>query len=187
MNLKQVLADPPAPHKDSSGQFFLMGLSEEVLSFVSERLNSDSQTVETGCGISTVMFALTGARHIVISPAQHEFQIIQAYCHEHHIPTDRVNFLLGASQHILPTLQMPPLDAVLIDGLHGFPAPYIDWFYTASKLRVGGLLIVDDTWVWTCQVLKDVLGEQPEWEMVADFPPRTTIFKKLAEGSESLD
>ena len=187
MNLQQVLSDPPTAHKDAAGNYYSMGLSNEVLSFIHANIHDDSITLETGGGISTAIFALAGSHHTVITPAEHEFERIREYCRERDISTDKVRFTLGMSQWVLPTLELPPLDMVLIDGCHGFPAPYIDWFYTAGKLKIGGLLVVDDIWVWSCQVLKDFLQDQPEWEMVADFPPKTTVFRKLAEGSEYLE
>jgi hypothetical protein len=130
---------------------------------------------------------LSGARHTVISPAEHELEEIRKYCSEKGISIDKVNFIVGMSQHVLPNIELPELDLLLIDGLHGFPAPYIDWFYTAAKIKIGGFLVVDDVWLWSCQILSDFLQAQPEWKLVGDFPPRTTIFKKLAEGSEYLE
>jgi hypothetical protein len=37
------------------------------------------------------------------------------------------------------------LDLVLIDGDHAFPASFIDWYYTAEQVKLGGYVIVDDT------------------------------------------
>jgi hypothetical protein len=79
------------------------------------------------------------------------------------------------------------LDLVLIDGRHGFPAPFIDFYYVAEKLNINGLLVVDDTWVWTGDVLKQYLLSEPEWELEADFSPRTSIFRKLAHGSQTKE
>ncbi len=67
---------------------------------------------------------------------------------------------------------------MLIDGGHGFPTPYVDWFYTAGKLKKGGFLIVDDVGLWSCQILRDFLIEQPHWEFVAEYEERTAVFRK---------
>ena len=88
------------------------------------------------------------------------------------------------SEHVLPKLDTGPLDVVLIDGRHGFPAPFIDWFYTAGKLKTGGLLVVDDTCLWPPKVLRDLLAEQPQWELIRDFHLRCSVFRKVGEGSE---
>jgi hypothetical protein len=71
---------------------------------------------------------------------------------------------------------------VLIDGAHGFPIPFLDWYYTADRLNVGGLLAIDDTEIWTGHVLKMFLMAEPEWKLEADYGPRSVIFRKLQHG-----
>jgi len=182
MNLNDLLKDPPRPHEG-----MVMGLTEAALRFISENIDDECNTLETGCGFSTVVFALTGSRHTVIAPAPGEFEITKTYCRERGIPTDQIEFIAEPSQKVLPALELPPLDLVLIDGGHGFPTPYLDWFYTAGKLKKGGFLIVDDVWLWSCEILRDFLNEQPEWEFVNEYDARTTIFRKLEDGSEWLE
>jgi predicted O-methyltransferase YrrM len=165
----------------------VMGLTEAALRFIYENVGQSCVTLETGCGLSTVVFAITGSRHTVIAPAPGEFAIVQAYCRDRGIPTGQIDFVNAPSQQALPGLESPPLDMVLIDGSHGFPAPYLDWFYTAGKLKPGGLLIVDDVWLWSCQMLRDFLVEQPQWEVVAEYEERTAVFRKIGDGSEWLE
>jgi hypothetical protein len=186
MILDDILRNPPKPHVQS-GKKVSMGLTSPVLRFIHSNVDASSATLETGCGLSTVVFALTGAHHIVISPAADEFEYLTHYCADRRISTGRVTFIPGSSQAVLPALSKPPLDLVLIDGCHGFPAPYIDWFYTAAALKIGGHVIVDDTWLWSCQVLRDFLHAQPQWRLVGEYHDRTAIFQKLEEGSEWLE
>ncbi|MCA1632221.1 MAG: class I SAM-dependent methyltransferase [Acidobacteria bacterium] len=186
MNLDQVLNDPPKPHNEA-GQLIVMGLTTDGLRFIRDNADQSSATLETGCGLSTVAFALTGSRHFAISPAGSEFEILKSYCRERGIATAQIDFIESPSETVLPTLALPPLDLVLIDGRHGFPAPYIDWFYTAGRLKKGGHVIVDDVWVWSGQILRDFLAEQPQWEFVAEYEGRTAVFKKLAEGAEWME
>jgi hypothetical protein len=42
-------------------------------------------------------------------------------------------------------------------------------------------------WLWSCEILRDFLNEQPEWEFVNEYDARTTIFRKLEDGSEWLE
>src|SRR6185503_19887034 len=93
-------------------------------------------------------------------------------------PVERIGFHIGKSEKILPCLETNELDLLLIDGEHAFPTPFIDWYYTADRLRVGGVIIVDNTQLWTGQVLKRFLLEEPEWSLVEEFSTRTAIFKK---------
>ncbi|MEP6740885.1 MAG: class I SAM-dependent methyltransferase [bacterium] len=149
--------------------------------FISEHVDESSHTLETGCGLSTVLFALSGARHICITPAKEEIERIKDYCQTNGIPIDHLTFHMDLSEKVLPGVECEPLDLVLIDGRHGFPAPFIDFYYTADKLKVGGLLVIDDTWLWTGDVLKQNLLLEPEWKLEADFSPRTSVFRKLAD------
>ena len=187
MNLAHILENPPLPHEDDVGQHVLWGITKEVSYFISEHVNDASYTLETGCGLSTVLFALSRARHICITPAQDEIERIKDYCMKNDIPTDQITFHPDISEIVLPGLKCEPLDLVLIDGRHGFPAPFIDFYYTAGKLKTGGFLIVDDTWLWTGEMLKQYLLLEPEWKHEAEFSPRTSVFRKLAEGSQSKE
>ncbi|MGH9904115.1 MAG: class I SAM-dependent methyltransferase [Pyrinomonadaceae bacterium] len=187
MNLNEVLNDPPKPHADFEGELMVFGLTEAALRFIYENINDRCNTLETGCGLSTVVFALTGSCHTVIAQAPNEIEITKSYCSDRGIPTSQITFVAQPSQKVLPLFDSSPLDLVLIDGGHGFPTPYLDWFYTAGKLKKGGFLIVDDIGLWTCQILRDFLIEQPQWELVEEHTQRTSIFRKLEDGSEWLE
>jgi hypothetical protein len=54
-------------------------------------------------------------------------------------------------------------------------------------LKKGGFLIVDDVGLWSCQILRDFLIEQPHWEFVTEYEERTTVFRKVEDGSEWLE
>ena len=186
VNLADILLDPPTPHLED-GKYVSMRLTTDALKFILENVDKSCATLETGCGLSTVVFALTGARHVSIAPIADEFEVLKKYCLDRDIPTAQIDFIAAGSQSILPTLDVPPLDLVLIDGCHGFPAPYIDWFYTAGKMKKGGHVIIDDTWVWSCEILRDFLAEQRQWKFVTEYEHRTAIFEKLEDGSEWLE
>lgn len=187
MNLAQIIENPPTPHQDATGQYVLWGLTKEVLNFISEHVGPSSHTLETGCGLSTVVFAFLGAHHICITPGEQEIERIRDYCSQNEVCTSRITFHSDISENVLPALECEPLDLVLIDGRHGFPAPFIDFYYTAGKLKIGGLLVVDDTWLWTGEMLKQYLLSEPEWKHEAEFSQRTAVFRKLAEGSQSKE
>jgi len=182
MNLTDVLNDPPRPHEG-----IVMGLTEAAVAFIYDNISNESSSLETGCGLSTVAFALRGSRHTVIAPAPREFEIIKQYCKDRGIQTSQIDFIAEPSQKVLPGLEPTSLDLVLIDGGHGFPTPYVDWFYTAGRLKKGGFLVVDDVWLWSCQILRDFLIEQPHWEFIEEYGGRTTVFRKLEDGSEWLE
>jgi hypothetical protein len=187
LTLDVLLREQPRFIEIGPGKFEYEGLSPEILRFIESHVNCDSVTLETGSGVSTVLFAMVRTRHIAITPDAEEVERVIAYCRKHGLNPDRIQFVVDCSEHALPRLDTPALDLVVIDGRHGFPAPYIDWYYTAPKLKIGGLLIVDDTWTFACQILRDFLLEAPEWAMVYDCAPRAAVFKKLAEGSHAQE
>lgn len=177
--LQTLLASPPKLHKDRMGNLVSYQACEEVLDFIDRHVTKDFRTLETGAGISTILFAIAGSEHTCIAPGQGQFDRIHQYCTEHQISVDRLNFQCHSSEQVLPQLNTQPLDLVLIDGCHGFPIPFIDWFYATLHLKKDGILIVDDTQLWTGAVLKEHLLSEPEWELVQDINPRAVIFRKL--------
>jgi hypothetical protein len=187
MNLNEILEHPPKPHRTAEGEYVSMKLAEDVVRFIHDHIDESSFTLETGCGLSTVLFALSGAHHICITPATDEIDLINEYCGRNGIALDNVTFYADASERVLPAIEFGPLDLVLIDGRHGFPAPFIDFYYTAARLKIDGLLVIDDTWLWTGEILKQFLLSEPAWKLEADFHPRASVFRKLAEGSQARE
>jgi hypothetical protein len=97
-----------------------------------------------------------------------------------------VTFVLERSEYALPRLHTSGYEFALIDGRHGFPAPFIDWFYIADRLRQGGVVLLDDTWIWTCHVLASFLDATPGWRRCAELPT-SAAFLKECEGAQHSD
>jgi hypothetical protein len=186
-SLAELLADPPVVHRDGAGNRVTWQASDEVLRVIDGHVHDGSRTIETGEGLTTILFALKRAHHICVSPNEEAIELIKSYCDSKAIATDRLQFEVDCSENALPRLKLTALDLVLIDGRHGFPAPFIDWHYTAAALKVGGLVIVDDTQIWTGQVLREFLIAEPEWDLVHDFWPRSAIFLKTREGDHAKE
>lgn len=177
IDLDAVLLDPPLVHE---GGALTWGLDRRVLEYLDRGVQPGQVTLETGIGLSTVVFALRGSSHHVLVPDAGEVARVSDYCRQHGIPTTNLNVHLGYSERILPSLALPPLDLVLIDGCHGFPAPFLDWYYTAEALRVGGALIIDDVQIWTCRLLSQFLSSERGWRRERSLGPRTALFTKTA-------
>jgi predicted O-methyltransferase YrrM len=182
VTLDQLLKDAPPIHGPAGGTDLLThGLLEEALRFVDATVGAGDRTLETGSGYSTILLALKSARHICIVPNQPEIDRIRAYCRDNCIADDGLDFHVAPSERVLPGLELDPLDLVLVDGSHSFPQVFIDWFYTAGALKIGGHLLVDDVHVWTGRVLRDFLAQEPEWTKLDELRGRTAIFRKDAE------
>jgi Methyltransferase domain len=177
LDLKDLLNDPPKVHP-YNGQLLAWGLPRPALDFIDEHVTEGSKTLETGSGLSTILFALKGASHLCITPFQEEVDRIREYCQRRGVSLQSVDFRVGLSTSVLPELGPVELDLALIDGCHGFPTPFMDWYFTASRLKIGGAVVVDDVQIWTGRVLRDFLALEPEWRLIEPFSDKTAIFVK---------
>ena len=164
-----ILADPPVVHPMDRTATPAMGVwstDESCYRFIAERCPPGTRTLETGSGLSTVLFAALGAQHVCCTAGQEEADRVRAHCEARAIPLGGLRFEVGSSHRTLPPLEAEglELDLVLIDGSHGFPLPVVDWFHSASLLRHGGTLVVDDTDLPAVRVLTRYLDRDPRWE-----------------------
>jgi len=163
------------------------GLTEDALAFLVDVVGRDHRTLETGVGYSTVLFAVRGAHHTVVSPFEFEHDRVRAWCEEHDVDLSRVSFVAQASQQALPELEATPLDLVLIDGDHAFPTPFIDFYYAARRLVPGGLLVLDDTHVRSCALLAEFLrADTPRWRVHTEMWT-TNVYERLDGPLQPID
>src|SRR4051812_28382756 len=153
--------------RDHLGQPAYWAVAEDVARLLDEVLSQGSRTLETGAGLSTIIFAIKGAYHTCVVPDSGLVDRIVEYCSAVGISTSGINFEIGRSEEVLPRLRAHDLDVVLIDGAHAFPIPFIDWFYSARLgLRTGGTLVIDDTQLWMGHLLADFLRCEPGWRQM---------------------
>ena len=141
-------------------------------------LSPEACTLETGAGLSTLVFALRGARHTCITPNESEVDAIRSYAESQSIDLSRTRFLVDSSDRCLPRERLPTLDLVLIDGKHAFPWPTIDWFYSSEALRPGGIMVVDDANIPSVGYLCQFMREDPRWSLLKQFDETTFFFRK---------
>jgi Methyltransferase domain len=160
------------------------GISRELADFLASTIQPGWKTLETGSGISTLIFAHRGAVHKAVTPNADEAPVLGAWATQHGVSFTNTTFATQASEDYLPTCDLTDLDCVLIDGKHAFPWPVIDWFYAARRLKSGGLLILDDIDLASVSILVDFLREDSKrWELVQAFG-RSVCFRK---GTDSVD
>jgi predicted O-methyltransferase YrrM len=179
--LALILADRPPVHPKRDGSSRCIGLHSGALQYLYSQLSSDYYTLETGCGLSTLIFALAGCHHQSIVPNQAHIEATRQQAEHYQIDFSQTSFIAARSETILPQLTDPPgLNVVLVDGGHAFPIPFIDWFYAGRRVAVGGLLVVDDIGLKTVSVLYDFLNKQPQWQKEKVLH-KTAFFRKQAE------
>jgi hypothetical protein len=177
--IPQLMAERPSFHGQGDGGHN-WGLAPDVLDWIAETIRPGDKTIETGCGYSTLVFAAADARHTTISPFAEEHERIAAWAKSHGIACDNVTFIAKHSEDVLPNLESASVQIALIDGWHAFPGPYLDWFYLGQRLATQGFLIVDDTQLPVCRILRDFLRkEKGRWEVHRTLG-KTEIFRKTS-------
>ena len=184
--IADLCSERPALHVDGDRNLADYGIDHHLASFLRSNLSAGQRSIETGSGISTIVFLLLGTKHTAVSPDEGEPERIRSYCEEHNISLQHYSPVVAASETFLPTLeQTTPFDLALVDGNHAFPAPCIDWFYLTRVLRKGGIMVVDDTQLWPCRVLADFLDAEEVWQQLVRTE-RVATYRLLAEPSEVL-
>jgi predicted O-methyltransferase YrrM len=157
-------------------------INTAVLQWLIDHLRPGFRTLETGCGYSTIVFAICGCHHTVVSPFPEEHQHINEWCRRHGVSVDTITYRTGPSDQVLPAQTTTPLDLVLIDGDHAVPVPFIDFHYTSDHLIKGGFLLVDDVQLPSVCQLSDFLDtETPRWSYMEQIA-RTRIYRKCVDG-----
>jgi len=184
LDIQELLANPPIIHSNQGVPYAGARMDDATLLFLHRHTHAGMRTLETGSGVSTIVFANQGARHTCIAPDSEQVALIKQYCQQHGIATHDLEFILEASEDALPQLPRQEIyDLALIDGRHGFPNPIIDWYYIARVLKVGGLLVIDDLHIWTCDLLVNFLRSEPDWALVEESE-RVAVLRK--QGNSTL-
>lgn len=177
-----LASDPPNVHPNAPQGVW--AAADDCLEFLAATVRTGSRTLETGCGATTIVFAAAGSHHDAVFLDGFEGEGVLAWCTKHGVSTEHVAFHAGSSSETLPRLDIGPLDLVMVDGCHGFPFPQLDWYYTASHLVDGGVLVVDDTHLPAPYELRRYLESDPRWERIR-VGSQWAAFRR--KGSGSLD
>jgi predicted O-methyltransferase YrrM len=176
--IEQLITEQPMFHAWPDGKPANWSIASEALRYLYECLSPGMVTLETGAGQTTVAFAIAGTQHTCITPDEDQASRIRDYCSRRGI-SESVTFIFESSDTALSSGRAIPeeLDFVLIDGAHRFPFPILDWYFTQERLRVGGIVAVDDFPMPSVKILHDFLMGEDEWLPVKLFQ-RTSFFRR---------
>jgi FkbM family methyltransferase len=195
MQFDEYLTSLPLLHTFDGGQNwctggFLPDHLAKLHAFLSQRLPINPTILETGAGNSTICFLfLDPARLIAIAPSSDLFDRIRQFCETNAVPIAPLRAHIDGSQWVLPRLAAesrdgaPFLDFALIDGLHNWPAVFLDFFYVNYMLREGGFLMIDDVQLHSVKELARLLSEQPGFELELDLG-KALVFRKTSAERE---
>jgi hypothetical protein len=179
-DLKAILSEPPKLHKYGDQLISDWRIDDTTCLELNSRLKPGINTLETGAGLSTIIFAASGCRHTSIVPDKALTDRIQDYCRSANIDTNNVTFIISKSADIIHQLPRSEYDLVLIDGCHGFPSIFVDFYYAAKLLKNGGTLIVDDMHIYTCHLAARFMQSDPGWNV-------EVMTNRVAVGIKILD
>jgi hypothetical protein len=57
----------------------------------------------------------------------------------------------------------------------------VDWFFTADRLKRGGLMLLDDAQMRSVAVLAEFMEAEPGWQFVRSFSGKTLAFRKVRD------
>ena len=164
-DLNTILSHPPKLHEYSGQLISDWRIDNKTCFELNNRLKAGLKTLETGAGLSTIIFAANGCRHTCITPDKAQVDRIQDYCRSADIDTSEVEFVIAKSSDIIHQLPRSEFDLILIDGCHNFPTVFVDFYYAAKILKVGGTLILDDMEIYTCQLAARFVQSDPGWNV----------------------
>jgi hypothetical protein len=122
--ISNLFANRPLLHKDGTQDY---GIDLRTVPLLRAAITPGCRTVETGSGISTLVFLILGAKHTSVTLDADEPKRIGTYCQAHGIPIGNYSPITGRSENVLPGLTLDvPIDVALVDGSHSFPVPCID-------------------------------------------------------------
>jgi GT2 family glycosyltransferase len=138
--------------------------------------------LETGAGLSTLCFLGTEPAEVVsvLGPDEALADRIRAESIALDLPLGSLRLEVGFSELLLPGIVLdrePFADLALIDGGHGWPTVFVDFFYASYAVRQHGLIAIDDRQLHSVRELVEMLRVQPGFEVVAE-PGRMVVFRK---------
>lgn len=185
VDLDRIIANYPSFHVDPNGSPWFLGISGNNFKYMHSLLRPEMTTVETGAGFSTLAFIAAGCRHTAICPAgksenQGIEQRIRSFCSDFGLDHSTFTYWDACSQDVLPQFN-EEIDFAFVDGFHGFPIPIIDFYYLSRKLKVGGVLAIDDTNIWSGEVIAKVLMMDSDWEFLSEQDGKTSYLRRIGK------
>jgi hypothetical protein len=137
-------------------------------------------SMETGCGLTTVLMSNISQRHIVFAydDRNHSESSVLFALQSPLFRTDRVETVFGPTQQTLPAYNLPELDFALIDGPHGFPFPQLEYYHIYPRLKQNAILVMDDINIPHIWDMFACLAEDDMFEMIHICESKTGFLRR---------
>lgn len=155
-------------------------LNPAVVDYLYRCAEGATDTVETGCGKSTLALSHASRRHLVFTrdlapdenPERHSYCLVKS-CEL--LREGVCEFVLGSTQQTLPAYRFErEFDLVLLDGPHGYPFPDLEYYFFYPHIRTDGWLVIDDIQIPNIANMVDILRRDSMFAL--DRVVRTTAF-----------
>jgi hypothetical protein len=146
------------------------------------RVHAFKNSVETGCGKSTILFSNLSKKHTVFCIDDRDRGKTSSVNYFLNCP--RYNFkstsvVYGATQRSMPYFSFSsPLDCVLIDGPHGFPFVELEYYFIYPHLAPGAFLIIDDIHIPTIRSFWNIISEDEMFDVCKIIGDKTGILTR---------
>ncbi|TCL00605.1 FkbM family methyltransferase [Shimia isoporae] len=156
----------------------------QVHDFIRRDVGTGASILETGAGNSTIAFLhLYPNRVVSICPEPSLFDRIEDYCRNQKISLGPAEFIDGFSEWELPKLANfgatnPLFDFALIDGHHGWPNVFVDFFYVNYLLKERGCVMIGNVQLNSIAELMRLLDQQPSFERVLDIG-KSVVYRRI--------
>jgi len=162
-----------------------LAVSPAVLNWIASHLTSEMTTLETGAGYTTVLFAAIAKHHYCLTYKPREADKIREYLATLGLTDDSITYVFGPTDETLPGLDVggQTIDFAYIDGCHGYPYPAMDWHHVDKRLKVGGLLGMDNAELRPVREHCDFLEENGSYEKIGQVYGRYFVrfYEKKAD------
>ncbi len=134
-------------------------------------LTPDTQvfrSIETGMGLSSVVFSNLGWDHTAIAPSLVESNGIFAWIKQSKSRMLKQPRLIVEYSYVELAKQEyygRNFDFALIDGNHAFPHVFLDYFYFSQMVKVDGYLAIDDINLPAPKKLFEYTKEKSYWQV----------------------
>lgn len=136
-----------------------------------------NNSVESGCGKTTLLFSHLSASHLVFS-VEGGGSISQTK-QSPLFNANTVTVIEGPSQETLPRYTFTSKVAIaLIDGPHGYPSPDLEYYYFHQLIETGGLLIVDDIRIPSIRRMFDIINADDMFDLLEIVDNNMAILRR---------
>lgn len=193
MQIDKYLEELPKLHSwDSGATWNTGGFHKEHLLLLNYYANTmtNARVIETGAGNSTITFLLSNIDEIVsIAPDNELFRRIFDFCEKNDIKMHKLKEIISRSEDILPSLAREncKFNLALIDGAHGWPHTFIDFFYINTMLEKDSVLILDDLQLHSVKELAKWLNKETNTYKLEHTLNKMAVFRKLDESTNFSD